>query len=51
LETGKDALGDCYVKLKKELQEVKQTLDTVVAKLWKLMAQPAKPKPGLNPKW
>jgi len=35
--------------LKKELQEVKQTLDTVVAELWKLKAQPAEPKPGLNP--
>jgi chromosome segregation ATPase len=41
LQARKDALGDCYAELKKELQEVKQTLDTVVAKLWKLKAQPA----------
>jgi len=37
-------------EFKKELQEVKQTLDTVVAELWKLKAQPAEPKPGLNHK-
>jgi len=35
--------------LKEELQEVKQTLDTVVAELWKLKVQPAELKPGLNP--
>jgi hypothetical protein len=49
LETGKDASGDSYAELKEELQKVKQTLETVVAELWKLKVQPAEPKPGLNP--
>lgn len=49
LLTGKDAPGDCYTELKEELKEVKQTLDTVVAELWKQKVQPAEPKPGLNP--
>jgi NADH:ubiquinone oxidoreductase subunit D len=49
VQTGKGASGDCYAELKQELQEVKQTLHTVVAQFSKLKARPAELKPGLNP--
>ena len=43
LQIGKDVVGDGYAKLNEELQEVKQILDTFVAKLWKPKVQPAEP--------
>ena len=39
----KEASGDCCSELKAELQELKQTLDSVVAELWKLKVKPAEP--------
>ena len=41
----KEASGDCCSELKTELQELKQTLDSVVAELWKLKVKPAEPIP------
>ncbi|XP_066395664.1 uncharacterized protein [Miscanthus floridulus] len=49
-QTGKETLADCYAELKEELQELKQTMDSVVADLWKLKVQPAEPKPELDTK-
>ena len=37
----KEASGDCCSELKTELQELKQTLDSVVAELWKLESKSA----------
>ena len=42
--------ADCYAELKEELQELKQTVDSVVADLWKLKVQLAVPKPELDTK-
>ena len=50
LQTGKETSADCYAELKEELQELKQTMDSVVADLWKLKVQPAEPKPELDTK-
>ena len=50
MQTGKETSADCYAELKEELQELKQTVDSVVADLWKLKVQPAKPKPELDMK-
>ena len=36
LKAKNEASGDCCSELKAELQELKQTLDSVVAELWKL---------------
>lgn len=38
----------CYAELKKELQELKQIVDSIVVDLWKLNVQPAKPKPKVD---
>jgi hypothetical protein len=37
--TGKEARGGCYAELKEEMQELKQTLHSVVDDLWKLKQQ------------
>jgi hypothetical protein len=53
LEEGKSASSDCYTELKVELEEVKQTLASVVTELWKLKALlDAEPKtdPKTEPK-
>ena len=50
LQTGKETSADCYAELKEELQELKQTVDSVVADLWKLKVQPAESKPELDTK-
>ena len=50
MQTGKETLADCYAKLKEELQELKQTVYSVVADLWKLKVQPAEQKPKLGTK-
>ena len=50
MQTGKETLVYCYAELKEELQELKQTMDSVVADLWKLKVQPAEPKPELDTK-
>ena len=50
LQTGKETSADCYAELKEELQELKQTVDSVVADLWKLKVQPAEPKHELDMK-
>ena len=50
LQTGKETSADCYAELKEELQELKQTVDSVVADLWKLKVQPAEPKPEMDTK-
>ena len=50
LQIGKETSADCYAVLKEELQELKQTVDSVVADLWKLKVQPAEPKPELDTK-
>ena len=49
-QTGKETSADCYAELKEELQELKQTVDSVVADLWKLKVQPAEAKPELDTK-
>jgi hypothetical protein len=45
-----EASCDCCSELKAELEELKQTLDSVVADLWTLKVKPAEPihepKPG-----
>ena len=43
-QTGKETSADCYAELKEELQELKQTVDSVVVDLWKLKVQPTKPE-------
>ena len=50
MQTGKETSANCYVELKEELQELKQTMDSVVADLWKLKVQPVEPKPELDTK-
>ena len=52
LKAKKEASGDCCSELKAELQELKQTLDSVVAELWKLKVKPAEPihEPKPEPK-
>ena len=52
LKAKKEASGDCCSELKTELQELKQTLDSVVAELWKLKVKPAEPihEPKPEPK-
>jgi len=45
LKAKRKASGDCCSELKVELQELKQTLDNVVAELWKLKVKPAEPIP------
>jgi len=45
LKAKKEASGDCCSELKEELQELKRTLDNVVAELWKLKVKPAEPIP------
>ncbi|CAN6275125.1 unnamed protein product [Urochloa humidicola] len=40
----KEASGDCYAELKEELQELKQTVNSVVDDLWKLKQQPPEAK-------
>ena len=49
-QTGKETSADCYAVLKEELQELKQTMDSVVADLWKLKVQPVEPMPELDMK-
>jgi len=49
-QTDKETSADYYAELKEELQELKQTMDSVVADLWKLKVQPAEPKPELDTK-
>ena len=41
----KEASCDCCSELKAELQELKQTLDSVVAELWKVKVKHAEPIP------
>jgi hypothetical protein len=50
LKAKKEASGDCCSKLKAGLQELKQTLDSVLAKLWRLKVKPAEPIPEAIPK-
>ena len=52
LKAKKEASGDCCSELKEELQELKQTLDNVVAELWKVKVKPAEPihEPKPEPK-
>jgi hypothetical protein len=43
LKAKKDVSCDCCSELKAELQELKQTLDSVVVELWTLKVKPAEP--------
>jgi hypothetical protein len=45
MKAKKEASGACCSELKVEVQELKQTLDSVVAELWKLKVKLAKPEP------
>jgi hypothetical protein len=46
LQTGKDVAGACCAG--EELQMLKQTLDSVVAELWKMKMQPVEPMPAVK---
>jgi hypothetical protein len=48
LQTVKDAVGVCSTDLKEELELVKQTLDSVVAKLWKMKMLPIEVMPTVK---
>lgn len=48
LQTVKDAAGVCCADLKEELELVKQTLDSVVAKLWKMKMLPIEVMPAVK---
>lgn len=48
LQTAMEASVGSYAELKEELEEVKQTVDSVVVELWKLKVKPAEPKPEVD---
>jgi hypothetical protein len=43
LKAKKEASGECCSEMKEELQELKQTVDSVVAELWQLKMKFAEP--------
>jgi hypothetical protein len=49
VQAGKDEADHCCTQLKAELVEVKQTLDSVVAELWKLRMQRVEHTPEQKP--
>ena len=48
MQSGKEASANYYAELNEELQELKQTVDSIVGEPWKIKVQPAVPKPELE---
>ena len=49
MQTGKDAAGACCADFREELQMLKQTLDSVVAEVWKIKMLHVEVMPAVKP--